>query len=246
MAGDWIKMRLDLQTHPKIVRILSATKSDKFRAIGGLHAVWCVFDTHSVDGRLNGYTPDALDHIIGWVGFANAMIAVGWLVVADPETLVLPEFDEHNGASGKRRAEDAKRKRSGRKADKCPQNVHEMSEPDADKLWSREEKRREDIPTTSIEVVGGAHPKRGSRKCPASFTVTDELKSWAAENCPGVNLDAETAKLRDHTFGAARTDWPGTWRNWMRKSFESPGRPRARPPAPVSFEGIDYGQGGAL
>lgn len=39
MSGDWIKMRIDLQTHPKIVRILSATKADKFRVIGGLHTV---------------------------------------------------------------------------------------------------------------------------------------------------------------------------------------------------------------
>lgn len=40
MAIDWIKMRVDLQTHPKVVRILSATGTDKFRVIGGLHAVW--------------------------------------------------------------------------------------------------------------------------------------------------------------------------------------------------------------
>jgi hypothetical protein len=141
MAGDWIKMRLDLQSHPKIVRILSATKSDKFRVIGGLHAVWSVFDTHSSDGRLDGYTPEALDHIIGWPGFADAVIAVGWLEVDGAETLILPEFDEHNGKSGKRRAEDQKRKREGRKS---PQTVRNLSEDDAEEKRTREEKRRED------------------------------------------------------------------------------------------------------
>lgn len=145
MAGDWIKMRLDLQSHPKIVRILSATKSDKFRVIGGLHAVWAVFDMHSVDGRLDGYTPDALDHIIGWPGFAAAVIGVGWLLIDGPETLILPEFDEHNGKSGKRRAEDQKRKRGERKSDNCPQNVRKTSALNVDEFGSREEKRREDI-----------------------------------------------------------------------------------------------------
>lgn len=141
MAGDWIKMRLDLQTHPKVVRILSATKSDKFRVIGGLHAVWSVFDTHSSDGRLNGYSAETLDHIIGWEGFSGAMIAVGWLATDGEESLLLPEFDEHNGKSGKRRAEDQKRKRDDRKS---PQTVRKLSENDNDEKWTREEKRREE------------------------------------------------------------------------------------------------------
>lgn len=160
MAGDWIKMRLDLQTHPKVVRILSATKADKFRAIGGLHAVWGVFDTHSVDGRLHGYTPDLLDHVIGWTGFSAAMIAVGWLSFDGAETLALPEFDEHNGQSAKRRAEDQKRKRDSRK---CPEFVRNVSANDEDKIRTREEKRREEkkevIAVAMIPLENGSeHP----------------------------------------------------------------------------------------
>ena len=34
MAGDWIKMRIDLQTHPKVFRIVSALKADRFRIAG--------------------------------------------------------------------------------------------------------------------------------------------------------------------------------------------------------------------
>lgn len=142
MAGDWLKMRLDLQTHPKVVRILSATQSDKFRTIGGLHAVWSVFDTHSSDGRLPGYTPETLDHIIGWSGFSQAMIAVGWLESEVPDALVIPDFDEHNGKGGKRRAEDMKRKRDDRKS---PQSVRNLSANEPDEKLTREEKRREEI-----------------------------------------------------------------------------------------------------
>lgn len=154
MAGDWIKMRLSLQTHPKIVRILSATKSDKFRAIGGLHAVWSVFDTHSVDGRLDGYTPETLDHIIGWNGFSEALISVGWLALDGDDALVLPDFDEHNGASGKRRAEDQKRKRNSRKS---PHSVRNLSDEDADSDWTREEKRREEKHSMSAAEAADDH-----------------------------------------------------------------------------------------
>ncbi|CAE6713286.1 hypothetical protein R75461_01161 [Paraburkholderia nemoris] len=130
---SWIKMRDELQTHPKVVRILSATKSDKFRVVGGLHAVWCIFDQHSIDGVLVGYTPETLDHIIGWKGFADAMISVGWLTHDGSETLVLPEFEEHNGQSGKRRAEDQKRKKGERKADKMNEFYGQESVNDSDK-----------------------------------------------------------------------------------------------------------------
>jgi hypothetical protein len=37
MAGDWIQMRVALQTHPKVVRIASALKADRLRVVGGLH-----------------------------------------------------------------------------------------------------------------------------------------------------------------------------------------------------------------
>ena len=189
MAGDWIKMRLDLQSHPKIVRILSATKSDKFRVIGGLHAVWAVFDTHSIDGRLDGYTPEALDHIIGWPGFAAAVIAVGWLEVDGLETLILPEFDEHNGKSGKRRAEDQKRKRGERKSDNCPQNVRKTSAAKADGIGSREEKRREDIDK----------PKTSSGTSPADVATGDAGEP--AEAAPKHRWTPDDEKCARWLFG---------------------------------------------
>lgn len=136
MAGDWIKMRADLLTHPKVVRIVSALKADKLRVIGGLHAVWSLFDAHSADGTLDGYTAEALDDYIGWPGFCAAMVLVGWLE-ENGESLTTPRFDEHNGQSAKRRATETQRKRMARE-------TGEMSAPNADKKRSREEKRRED------------------------------------------------------------------------------------------------------
>lgn len=138
MAGDWIKMRSDLLTHPKVVRMMSALKADKLRVIGGLHAVWCLFDMHSEDGTLDGYSPEILDDHLGWAGFSSAMIGVNWLI-DNESNLSVPRFDEHNGQSAKRRAQESERKRESRKT----------SAPDADKKRTREEKRREDIKTST-------------------------------------------------------------------------------------------------
>jgi hypothetical protein len=153
MAGDWIKMRFDLHTHPKVVRIASALKADRLRVVGGLHAVWCVFDAHSEDGQLHGYTPEAMDDIIGWPGFTGAMIGVGWASVGGPEVLVVPRFDEHNGKSAKRRATDTVRKRDSRSADNNPISVQPLSAFNADGNVTREEKRREE---ESKEAGAGA------------------------------------------------------------------------------------------
>ncbi|MDR6409737.1 UNVERIFIED_ORG: hypothetical protein ABIC62_002436 [Burkholderia sp. 1595] len=186
MAGDWIKMRADLHTHPKVVRILSAlnavkhahTVSDALRVVGALHAVWCVFDTHSDDGYLHGYMPETMDAVIGWPGFTQAMIDVGWAAV-DGETLVMPGFSEHNGQSAKRRAQETRRKQDARS------DVRNLSAPDADKKRSREEKRRSKPP---IPPVGGiascadaaiaATKTNNSRRAKTAIALTTFL-----ENC---------------------------------------------------------------
>ncbi|WP_340141324.1 hypothetical protein [Pseudomonas poae] len=137
MAGDWIKMRIDLQTHPKVFRMVSALKADRLRIIGGLHIAWSIFDTHCDDGVLVGYTVDAMDAVVGWPGFTQAMIDVEWAGIQDDGSLVMPRFEEHNGASAKRRANDNERKRNDRKT----KSVRNVSASDADYLRTREEKR---------------------------------------------------------------------------------------------------------
>lgn len=91
------------------------------------------------------------------------------------------------------------------------------------------------------ETEGGAIPEteaeretekrqRPARKCPSDFTLTPEMREWATKEAPGVDVDRETAKMRDHTFSKAKTDWPATWRNWIREAFDRlQSRPGAKP-----------------
>lgn len=179
MAGDWIKMRADLFTHPKVVRISSALKADRLRTVGGLMSTWCLFDAHSIDGTLPGYTSETLDAHLGWQGFSAAMCLVDWLL-DDGESLSLPSFDTHNGASAKRRAMDADRKREDRKA----------SAPKADKKRTRGEKRREEnkedlAPEVLIPLDDGSeHP-----------VTLVEITEWKAAY-PRIDPLAESRKAR--------------------------------------------------
>ena len=135
-------MRMGLRTHPKVVRIASALKADRYRVIGALHAVWCLADEHTADGILDGYSMETLDESINWPGFSQAMKDVDWLEV-NGKGLLIPRFDEHNGVSAKRRALDAERKRRDR-----------VSAPEADLLGTREEKEEEKKETTQIGALG--------------------------------------------------------------------------------------------
>jgi hypothetical protein len=71
---------------------------------------------------------------------------------------------------------------------------------------------------------GASKSPRPSRKCPSAFLVESELQRWAREEVPSVDIRAETAKFRDHTFKNAISDWDGAWRNWMRRAVD--GAPR--------------------
>lgn len=85
---------------------------------------------------------------------------------------------------------------------------------------------------------------RATRKCPKGFAVSDDLRNWAAEKVPGIDLETETEKFRDHTFANAMSDWDGTWRNWMRKAHERLRPPSGRPNgAHGGFKEIDYRKG---
>ncbi len=53
---------------------------------------------------------------------------------------------------------------------------------------------------------------------PESFEVTDEMRSWAKREHPGVDLLAQTSAFRDHEFKDSKTDWVKAWRNWIRRS----------------------------
>ena len=60
-------------------------------------------------------------------------------------------------------------------------------------------------------------------KIPDPFMLTAEMRAWAAESAPVVNVKTETESFVDYWRGEAKTkaDWPATWRNWIRRAQQS-------------------------
>ena len=163
MAGDWIKMRKSLLGDPRVVRIMSALRADRFRTIGGLFSAWCLLDEQTEDGMLCGYTAEVFDEVVGLSGLAKAMQSVGWLTIS-PQGVAAPNFTEHNGKSAKRRDQENVRKMSARHADKL-QTESALEKRREEKSERREEKRIEEI-----EANTDIHPDKPDSSLSAKRT----------------------------------------------------------------------------
>ena len=71
---------------------------------------------------------------------------------------------------------------------------------------------------------------RGSRFVPSTWIVTDELRKWASEAAPGVNIDYQTSMFVDHEFAQPYTHWDQAWKNWIRRAATQYGQPQPLTP----------------
>lgn len=103
------------------------------------------------------------------------------------------------------------------------------------------------LPAPYIDPITNPAPAKRKKadpkghRLPDDFTVTDDMRAWAAEKAPGAGWDDHEA-FCDYWRGipgarGRKTDWVATWRNWMRKASAEPGRSRGTrtgDPAPRS------------
>lgn len=180
MAGDWIKIRKCLPNDPRIVRMASALRADRFRTLGGVLSAWCLFDEHTDNGQLDGYTVALLNEVVGFPGLAEAMEWVGWLEVGE-NFLIAPRFEKHNGKTAKRRCQESDRKMSARHADK---------------KRPREEKRREEddskesscADVLKVPEIVAIYPKRERQ--------SEAIEALAAHARKGADLEAVASGTR--------------------------------------------------
>lgn len=138
MAGDWIKMRHCLWTHPKVVTLMKRLSVTRCAAVGALYRAWCIADTHAEDDGTLAVDGTALDEMAEMPGLAAAMEAVGWLKCGPGDLLQFLSYQEHNGTTAK--ARDQLRKRVSRHRQGCNASVTV----DRYESVTREEKRREE------------------------------------------------------------------------------------------------------
>lgn len=108
MAGDWIKMRTDLDEDPSVIGIALATGLEEDVVVGKLWKLWKWANQQTRDGNAVGVSEKWVDRYLRVDGFSAAMAKFGWLVVSE-DGINFPNFDRHNGKSAKERALTAKR-----------------------------------------------------------------------------------------------------------------------------------------
>ena len=238
MAGDWIKMRGNLWDDPRVARLCDITDQGEAAVIGGLYWLWATADQHTENGIMPGLTGRSIDRKTGIQGFADALIQIGWL--ADhPEGVRIVNFEEHNGASAKRRSLDAQRKA----------NVRSMSASDADttrtdegqiapNCGAREEKRREEVtePEGSVEHA----PKRDVLSKPAEvpdsvwsgFLAIRKAKRAPLSQAALDGIEREAAKagmtLADTLALCCTRGWQGFKAEWVRDRPQSQQRTNSK------------------
>jgi len=173
VAGDWIKMRMDLPDDPAVYKLASITKLDRLSVVGRLYAFWAWADKHAVDGRVDGATSLLVDDVTRCDGFADALVLVKWLEIGD-DFIALPHHERHNGESAKERG--LKNARQARWRDgkaKVPPTT--VDAPPSTQASTREEKRREEKKKDS-EPVGFAE---FWQEYPNHTAKANALKAWS-------------------------------------------------------------------
>ncbi len=143
MAGEWIKMRADLFTHPKVFKIADLLGKDELHVVGALLAFWAWAHSHAVDGRVDGATSHLIDRATRVPGLSDALVSVGWLEF-DDAGVAIPRFDVHNSDSAKERT--LKNERQARWRDRKKNGLvdAQASTSASTQASTREEKRREE------------------------------------------------------------------------------------------------------
>ncbi|WP_020408948.1 hypothetical protein [Hahella ganghwensis] len=251
MAGDWIKLDHTTPDKPEVFKMAELLDIDPDAVSGKLLRIWIWADQQTIDGNAKNVTKALLDRITAVTGFADAMLQVGWLSESG-DGMVFPDFGKHNGNGAKKRAESNRRVAKHRnkvQSEQQPKDVkRECNAKTVTKSVTREEKRREDSKDKDILSAEPAAPKKPKRKSalPPGFEITDEMRLWAQQQVPGINLDHETENFKDH-HQAKRSlfvDWVAAWRTWMRNAvkFNRGGPPPLRSPH-TNFNEIDHFNG---
>ena len=205
---DWIKMRTNLDTDPRVFSVARATGAHPAHVVGALHWLWSQADRHTASGKLWGLDAEQVDSAVGIQGFSKALTELRregkprpWLEIGDGYVAVL-RFGDHNGDTAKRRAQGAVRASRLRNAASA-RNAHLETETETDRETERD-----------LSVCPPA-PKAGVAQAPPDLDLAGWLRfrgvraPWAARiaSCPltvaeaeGLWTDASTAKSPTAAF----------------------------------------------
>ena len=178
MASSWIKVEVITPDKPEIFQIAEILNIDPDAVLGKLVRIWAWADQQTVDGNAGSVTKGVLDRIAFITGFADALIAVGWLAY-DGNKLILPNFERHNGESSKKRALTNRRVAAHRKNETQKVTLAALQKALPEEEEEEEEEVKDKIPPNPPR---GREPKK-SYPYPEQLNAEawDEWKAYRSE-----------------------------------------------------------------
>lgn len=218
MAGDWIKMRGNLWDDPRVARLCDESGASEAAVIGALYWLWSSADQHSEDGVMPGLLLRSIDRKTGVPGIGAALVTVGWLA-DNPEGVRIVRFDEHNGASAKRRCMEAQRKANGRKLsafDADTERTEEGQEPP--NCGARDREEIEESTEAKASVVAS---KPATQECPHQEIIA--LYHEILPMCPSVRewTNGRSSNLKTRWREKAKRQDLAWWRRFFEFVSES-------------------------
>jgi hypothetical protein len=202
MAGDWIKMRVDLADDPAVIRMAAALDISEDEVVGKLHRLWSWADRQTADGTAPGITVRWVDRYVGREGFAVAMELVGWLDVW-ADQVAFPDFEKHNGRTAKARAEAMTRQRESRgRHGSGVTKAERPSRPGHDSVTDVSQVSCDENVTTVTVPSRGRHAAvTNPSRPPCDENVTREEKRREEKNTPGPRTHAGACEDLDQMRG---------------------------------------------
>ena len=167
MAGDWIKIDLELPEKPEVLRLHEATGVPIDALVGRLFLFWRLGDSMTTDGLIGGAGPRGLASKCGgtpefWEIMAR--VVPEWIVLTD-EGARIPGFCERFGSSRRARRADAVRKKVERRQ-KAEGTVAGQA-PDSGRTPDTNVRPRPPLSVSESESVSETEPESPSAPEPA-------------------------------------------------------------------------------
>ena len=163
MAGDWIKMRIDLMEDPAVMQMAEKLNVREETVVGYCHAFWSWVSRQCHDGTVTGVTLVSLGRRLNLPGFPEMLVKVGWLDYddsGDHPVIGIPKFERHLSQSAKARGLAAIRKRNAR-----DDSVPKMSRSDRDINATRDRVEKSTKPPTPF-TKGASRKRKEPRDVP--------------------------------------------------------------------------------
>ena len=231
----WFKVDDGFWSHPKVLGL-----SDSAIALWVRAGSWCS------QQLTDGFVPDSARTLLGIREMSAGVTTADELVDADLWSEEAggwafndwSEYQPSKSSVEERRAADRRRKAEARAA---RQAKRDMSARNPDGLRTESGGSPQDVRSTRPDPTRPdplssneerEKPRNRGSRVPDDFTITDDLREWAAVETPDVDIDQKTAEWVDYWRGQSgakgvKLDWVATWRNGMRKQQSWADRDRA-------------------